>query len=62
MQELQRHSLMLSQISGEVSEWCNDPQCTTLLAVRLMKAELYKLRSDRLYEQVDDEIQNRYVP
>lgn len=61
-EELTKHSLMLGQIAGETEEWCSDPHCTTLSAVRLMKAELYELRADRLRQLVDCQIQNNYAP
>jgi len=37
---------MLSQIAGEVEEWCCSEECTTLDAVRLLKAEWMRLRGE----------------
>jgi hypothetical protein len=43
------NSLMLSQIAGEVEEFCEHPDCTTLEAVILMKCKLkeYEAREIR---------------
>lgn len=43
------HSLMLSQIAGEVEEFCEHPDCTTLQAVILMKCKLkeYEIKEMR---------------
>ena len=38
------HSAMLSQIAGEVSDWCINENCTTLDAVRLVIADYHKWR------------------
>jgi|688.fasta_scaffold2602026_1 hypothetical protein len=46
---LSSNSLMLSQIAGEVEEFCEHPDCTTLQAVQLMKCKLkeYEIRDIR---------------
>ncbi len=46
---LSSNSLMLSQIAGEVEEYCEHPDCTTLQAVQLMKCKLkeYEIRDIR---------------
>lgn len=49
---LEGHSRMLSQISGEVEEWCDNSETTTLQAVRLMKAEIYELRAYKIRNEV----------
>lgn len=59
---LRQHSKMLGQIAGEVSDWCNDSRCTTLNAVRYMKADLLRLQADRLEQLADDETNNSYAP
>ena len=51
------HSVMLGQIANEVELWCCDEECTTLDAVRLMKADLmvYKGLMER------QEIERKYA-
>jgi len=46
---LSSNSLMLSQIAGEVEEYCEHPDCTTLQAVQLMKCKLkeYEIKDIR---------------
>ena len=56
IQRLKEHSQMLGQIASEVSEYCDHPECTTLSAVRLMKAELLELQSDRLRDLAFEQI------
>lgn len=50
--ELERHSVMLGQICGEVEEFCDHSDCTTLQAVQLMKAELLELRAYKIRNEV----------
>lgn len=38
-EELAEHSAMLGQIANEVTAWCCTEECTTLDAVRLLKAD-----------------------
>ncbi len=52
----------LGKIAGEVIEFCVDPNCTTLSAVRLMKAELLQLQAEKLRKLADDQINNSYIP
>jgi len=40
------YTSMLSQIAGEVEEWCCSEECTTLDAVRLLKAEWMQMRGE----------------
>lgn len=53
---------MLGRIAGEVSEFCTDPNCTTLSAVRLMKASLLQLQAEELERLAYDQINNSYIP
>lgn len=62
MSDLEKHSEMLGQIAGEVEAWAIDPNCTTLSAVRLMKADLLELQAQRLRDMADQQIQNGYTP
>jgi hypothetical protein len=62
IQQLTSHSLMLGRIAGEVSEFCTDPNCTTLSAVRLMKASLLQLQAEELERLAYDQINNSYIP
>lgn len=62
IKDLEHHSQMLGQIAGEVEQWCVDPHCTTLSAVRLMKADLLELQAQRLRDLADDQIRNSYAP
>jgi hypothetical protein len=39
-----------------VSEYCTHENCSTLSAVRLMKAELLELQSDRLRDLAHEQI------
>lgn len=52
--KLQKHSQMLGQIGSEVEEWCISDQCTTLDAVRLLKAEVLELRGKALRREIED--------
>lgn len=59
IKELEKHSIMLGQIAGYVSEFCEREDITTLEAVLLMKAEIYELRAVRLRETLDNMWGNR---
>jgi hypothetical protein len=52
LDELEKHSAMLGQICGVVDEFCDHEDCTTLDAVRLMKAEIYELRAYKMRNEV----------
>lgn len=47
---LREHSAMLGQIAGLVAEFC-EADTTTLDGVKLMKAELYELRAEKLRQE-----------
>ena len=52
--EAKKHSIMLGQIAEVVYDWCEWEECTTLDAVKLMKAELLELRSYKMRREVED--------
>lgn len=52
--EVPDYALMLSQIAGLVEEFC-DENTTTLDGVKLMKAELYQLRAEKLRQEAGRE-------
>jgi hypothetical protein len=42
---MSEHSTMLSQIASEVEDWCISEECTTLDAVKLLKAEHMEMKA-----------------
>jgi len=52
--ERERHSIMLGQIAEVASDWCDWEECTTLDAVKLMKAEVLELRAYKIRREVED--------
>lgn len=54
MDELEKYSIMLSQITEVASDWCDWEECTTLDAVKLMKAEILELRAYKIKREVED--------
>ena len=53
--ELESYSQMLGMIGGLVIEFCDHPECTTLDAVKLMKAELLELKAYKMRNEVRNE-------
>lgn len=51
--ELRRSRQMLGQIAAHVEDWC-DEEMTTLDGVKLVLAELYAMKSDKLYGEIGD--------
>lgn len=49
---LNSNSLMLSQIAGEVEEFCEHQDCTTLQAVILMKCKLKELEIKEIRNKI----------
>ena len=47
------HSLMLGQIAGHVEKYCESPEMTTLDAVKLIIAENYELKAEKLRWEVE---------
>ncbi len=53
--ELKSHSLMLSQISGYVEDFCKKEEDTTLVAVLRLLAEYHNLLSEYHYNALERE-------
>jgi hypothetical protein len=58
IEKLEMHSRMLGQIAAEVAEFATDENCSTLSAVRLMKARCLELEADSLRQLADQQINN----
>lgn len=54
IENMKNHSTMLGQIASEVSEFCDNEECTTLDAVRILKIKYLKL----LVRTSEDELNN----
>jgi len=53
LDDLREHSQMLGQIGLEMEEWCVSEECTTLDAVRLLKAEVMERRGKMLRQEIE---------
>lgn len=53
METLRKHSQMLSRICGLVSEFCEDEEDTTLMAVARLRAKYYNLKADDAFAFVE---------
>jgi len=51
--ELKACSQMLSQIGSYVESWCNEED-TTLVGVLRLLAEYHTMKSNEMYEKIDD--------
>lgn len=49
VERLRNHSVMLSRICGLVSEFCEDDEDTTLMAVARLRAKYYHLMADEAF-------------
>jgi len=54
--ELKSNSLMLSQISGYVEDFCQKEEDTTLVAVLRLLAEYHNLSSEYHYNAIEREL------
>ncbi len=48
----EENTKMLGLIANEVGEWCSHSECTTLDAVKLLKAEVFELRGYKIRTEI----------
>jgi hypothetical protein len=51
---LQKDSQMLGMIANEVEEYCISDECSTLDAVRILKAEYTIMKATKILEEINN--------
>lgn len=60
-EENEKYGIMLGQIGNYVSDWCG-PHTTTLDGVKLVLAELYEMKAEKLRWEVEEAENDRMKP